>query len=63
MSKKSMLAILEMDKPGGIEHLPFEWQEIPGEIRMNKQPKPPIVNYLIRYPWLVLKPLSHDISK
>lgn len=46
----TLRALAGISQPGGVVHLPFEWN--PGE-KVNTHPPepPPIVRYLRRHPW------------
>ncbi len=49
---RALLHALEtIDRPGGVEHLPFTWPEPPGEVQNHPPEEPPIVSYLKRHPW------------
>ena len=54
-------ALLEMDEPGSVKHLPFEWPEPPRKARSHPPEPPPIAKYLLKRPWLLPRLLSRDI--
>jgi len=59
--RATLQTLVQMDSPGGVEHLPFEW---PGSSRRvgNRPPqKPPIAKYLLRHPWHIPNLLSRDV--
>jgi D-proline reductase (dithiol) PrdB len=56
--RETMRALEEIDRPGGVVHLPFEWPESPQVARKSDVPPPPIVNHLKRRPWLVPRLLN-----
>lgn len=49
--------------PGGIVHLPFEWPEVPKDVRNNLPEDPPIARYLARNPWFLPRLLSRNVPK
>jgi len=61
--RATLRALEEIEVPGGVIHLPFEWPEPPSVARKSDVPPPPIVGYLKRRPWLVPRLLNRDIPK
>ncbi|MCG8353169.1 MAG: hypothetical protein MI924_35835 [Chloroflexales bacterium] len=59
--RATLQALTEMDTPGQIEHLAFEWPELPRRTRTHPPQAPPIAAYLRRHPWLFPKLLARDI--
>jgi D-proline reductase (dithiol) PrdB len=57
----TLQALTDMDAPGQIEHLAFEWPESPRQARAQSHQAPPISAYLRRHPWLLPKLLMRDI--
>jgi hypothetical protein len=61
--RATLEALVEIDEPGGVVHLPFEWPE-PARVAMKSSvPPPPIAGYLMRHPWLVPRLLNRDIPR
>ena len=58
-------ALQTIDKPGGIEHLPFTWHESRADAIKNSHPDeaPPIVGYLKKKPWLMAKFLQGKLPR
>jgi hypothetical protein len=58
--RSTLQALGDITVPGGIVHLRFKW---PKERKINTHaPKsPPIVNYLVKRPWLYRKLLARDV--
>ena len=58
---RTALAALEsIDTPGGVAHLPFEWDTKPKPRMAHPKTAPPIVALLRRKPWLLLKLMSRQ---
>ena len=53
-------ALEEMQQPGSISCLPFKWDSAESSARFHPQVPPPIVGYLKRHPWQMLKLLARD---
>jgi len=56
--RETLRALEEIDRPGGVVHLPFEWPETVKVARQSSVPPPPIEGYLKRRPWLVPRLLN-----
>ena len=54
-------ALEEMETPGSIKHLPFEWPEPPKQARTHPPEPPPIAKHLQRYPWQIRNLLSRKV--
>jgi hypothetical protein len=54
-------ALEAMEKPGSIEHLPFEWPEPPKQARTHLPEPPPIAKQLQRCPWQIRNLLSRKV--
>ena len=54
-------AVDEIDTPGGIVHLPFEWPEPPKQARTHPAEPPPIARHLQRHPWQIPNLLSRKV--
>jgi hypothetical protein len=59
--RATLQALEEIDTPGSVIHLPFEWPEHPKRARSHPPQPPPIAKYLRRHPWLFPKLLAQDI--
>ncbi len=60
---RAALRVLETaQRPGTVEHLPFEWPESVARARAEMEPAepPPIVGLLKRKPWLLPRLLNLD---
>lgn len=49
--RATLRAVEELETPGSIRHLPFEWPEPPKKARAHPPQPPPIVQYLRQHPW------------
>jgi hypothetical protein len=49
--RSTLQAMVEMEKAGIVAHLPFEWPSAVEGLSAEPPEKPPIVKYLLRYPW------------
>ena len=43
--------LAEIEKPGSVVHLPYEWPESVNGLNAHPEVQPPIVKYLLRHPW------------
>ncbi len=59
--RATLHALATLDRPGSIEHLPFEWSESPKQVRNHPPQEPPIVSYLKRNPWFLPRLLSRNV--
>jgi hypothetical protein len=49
--RATLHALAEMEEPGRISHLPFEWPASARRLSARPQKTPPITRYLLRHPW------------
>jgi hypothetical protein len=56
-------ALEDIQTPGGIVHLPFEWVNLPGEKMSEPPAPPPIVGYILRHPWQLPRLLNRDVPE
>ncbi len=61
--RATLQALEEMDTPGSVKHLPFEWPEPRRKARSHPPQPPPIAKLLRRRPWLLPKLLARDIPE
>ncbi len=54
-------ALVEIDTPGDVRHLPFEWPEPPKRTRTAPPQPPPIAQYLRTHPWQLPNLLSRNV--
>lgn len=59
--RSTLLALAEMEEPGGVAHLPFTWPASAGELNAEPAEKPPIVKYLLRHPWHVRNLFNREV--
>ena len=57
--RAALRALETIQTPGGIEHLPFEYEE-PPEDPGGSQAPPPIVGYIIKHPWQLPRLLNRN---
>ncbi len=56
-----LTALVEIDTPGGIRHLPYRWPDgVPYQEEMDP---PPIAEYLKRHPWDLRRLLNRDVPE
>lgn len=60
--RATLQALEEMDTPGSVRHLPFEWSEPADEADAHREP-PPIAKHLRRRPWLYPRLLSRNVPE
>ena len=56
--RATLRTLEEIDRPGGVIHLPFEWPEPVKVARKSTAAPPPIEGYLKKRPWLVPRLLN-----
>jgi hypothetical protein len=61
--RAALQALAEMQTPGGVCHLPFEWPEPPRRARAHPPEPPPIAQYLRSHPWLLPNLLARSVPK
>jgi len=59
--RATLQALQEMDTPGQVVHLPFEWTASEEELPPHPSESPPIAKYLLRHPWHVRRLFSRDV--
>ena len=59
----TLQALVEMDTPGSVQHLPFEWPEPPQKARAHPPEPPPIAQYLRKHPWHLSNLMARDVPK
>lgn len=59
--RSTLRALEEMDKPGSVAHLPFEWPESARRLNSHPPKQPPISKYLLRHPWHIPNLFSRDV--
>jgi hypothetical protein len=59
--RATLQTLQEMNTPGSIRHLPFEWPEPPNQVRNHPPQEPPISTYLKRNPWFLPRLLSRNV--
>ena len=61
--RAALQALVQMEWPGSVVHLPFEW---PAKAPKNpaKPPQtPPIAKYLLRHPWHIRNLFARDVPQ
>jgi hypothetical protein len=61
--RATLKALEEINTPGTVQSLPFEWPESPKKARSHPPKPPPIAQYLRRRPWLLPKLFARDIPE
>jgi D-proline reductase (dithiol) PrdB len=59
--RATLAALAEIQTPGEVVHLPFEWPELPKQVRNHPPQEPPIARYLARNPWFLPRLLSRNV--
>ncbi len=54
-------ALSEMEVPGSVKHLQFEWPETPKEVKKQSMKPPPIVGHLMSHPLQVRRFIKRDV--
>ena len=60
---KTLTAFESLTEPGGVIHLPFEWDETAGRMRTEPPVPPPIASYLLRRPWLLPRLYTRSVPR
>ena len=60
--RATMDALQNIEQPGEVVHLPFEWAGNPKDTGHTMDP-PPIASYLVRHPWHVRNLLKREIPE
>ncbi len=61
--RATLEAVVEIDHPGGVRHLPFEWPEPPKRARTHPPQPPPIAQYLRTHPWHLPNLLTRNVPR
>ncbi len=61
--RSTLDALVEMDKPGSVAHLPFEWPISARRLNGHPPQQPPISRYLLSHPWHIPNLFSRDVPK
>jgi hypothetical protein len=59
--RETLEALVELEAPGSITHLPFAWPEPPKRTRSHPSQPPPIVQYLRTHPWHLPNLITRDV--
>lgn len=59
----TLQALESIQARGEIVHLPFEWPELPREVKNDPPQPPPIARYLVRNPWSLPRLLSRNVPE
>ena len=59
--RATIAALENIDEPGGVVHLPFEWVEAPSADNGEHPTPPPIVGHILRHPWQLPRLLNRDV--
>ena len=61
--RAALAAVREIEQPGGVVHLPFEWPEPRSRVKSAAPVPPPIGKLLKRKPWLVRNLFAREIPR
>jgi hypothetical protein len=61
--RATLEALLEIDQPGTIVHLSFEWPEHLAEVDAGPPEPPPITSYLLKHPLQFKKLLARSFPE
>ena len=53
-------ALQDIQEPGAVVHLPFQWPEPPNEVHAHPKEPPPIAKAITRRPWLFRNLMNGD---
>jgi len=59
----TLKALVEMETPGELRHLPFEWPEHLADVASGPPESPPITNYLMKHPLQFKKLLTRGFPE
>ena len=59
----TLRALAEIEEPGSVVHLPFEWPESANELNAHPEDDPPIVKYLLKHLWQLPNFFNRKIPK
>ena len=59
--RTTLEALFDIQKPGGVVHLPFEWPASARRLNAHPPQAPPISRYLIRHPWQIPNLMSRNV--
>ena len=59
--RTTLQALVDMDAPGSLAHLSFEWPESARRLNARPPQAPPISRYLLRHPWQLPNLFSRDV--
>jgi hypothetical protein len=59
--RATLRALTEMERPGSVKHLPFEWPESARRLSARPPQAPPISRYLLRHPWHIPNLFSRNV--
>jgi hypothetical protein len=54
-------AMVDLERPGSVAHLPFEWPASAKRLSSRPSKAPPISRYLLRHPWHIPNLLARDV--
>ena len=54
-------ALEHIGTPGGMVHLPFEWDESAGKVSSHPPESPPIAKHIVRHPWHLRRLLTRQV--
>jgi hypothetical protein len=61
--RATLQALVEMDEPGEVRHLPFEWPEHLADVDAGPPEPPPITSYLLKHPLQFKKLLKREFPE
>lgn len=59
--RSTLGALVDIQKPGDVVHLPFEWPASACRLNAHPQQAPPITRYLLRHPWQIPNLMSREV--
>jgi hypothetical protein len=61
--RATLSALENIQIPGGIVHLPFEWAGDTNPVSGEPVTAPPIVGHILRHPWQLPRLLRRDVPE
>ena len=61
--RAALTALETIQTPGGIVHLPFEWEEKADPVTSERIEDPPIVKHILRHPWQLPRLLRREVPE
>ncbi len=61
--RDTLKALVEMEEPGEVRHLPYKWEKMPGDPDLHPDPPPPITQAIMRRPRYFLNLMKGEFPR